>query len=68
MDLALPGRAIGAGQSPGLGPLLDYATRTKTPVMAESVDTTAAREMAAELGATYARGRSFGLPAPLPPV
>ena len=66
VDLALPGRFAGPGQSPGLAALLAYAARTGTALLAESVDTTAARSIAEALGAAYVRGRSFGVPAPLP--
>jgi len=66
VDLALAGRHAGDGQHPGLAALLDFAGRTGTPVVAESVDNEARRATAVRLGATYARGRVFGLAGELP--
>ena len=66
IDLSRPGRVAGPGQSPGVAALLAYAARTGTDLMAESVDTTADRGTAEALGAKYARGRTFGVPLPLP--
>jgi len=66
VDMSLPGRLAGAGSVPGLEGLLAFAARTGTPLMAEGVDTEAARSLAESLGATYARGRLFGMPGPMP--
>ncbi|HVE98154.1 MAG TPA: EAL domain-containing protein [Mycobacteriales bacterium] len=66
VDLAAPGRALGAGQSAGLADVLAYATRTGTPIIAENVDYEQRRAAATGLGATFARGRLFGAPGALP--
>lgn len=66
VDLSLPGRALGAGQSAGLAEVLAFAARTATPILAESVDHEQRRAAANGLGATFARGRLFGGAGSLP--
>ena len=66
LDLALPGRGAGARPGGGLEQVLAYASRSGTPILAENVDHEQLRGAATGLGATYARGRLFGAPGPLP--
>lgn len=65
IDLRLAGRAHGA-EHHGVRKLLALAKNCGAAVMALGVDSAAAHEAAATLGATTARGEVFGLAGPLP--